>query len=108
MRNPTMSRDGVPRVDLKIAWRMDLRTLGEVLASVHDVEDVDDDLPAAQIRDEIRGALKSKGDDGWIYWTDEMDDDEVATIRVWAMQQVRRAFPELAVAEARAQAGKVG
>lgn len=98
MRNPTMSKDGVPRVDLKISYRMDLRTLTEVLASIHDVGDVDDELPAGQVRDEIRAALKTKGDDGWIYWTDGMDDDEAVSIREWAREQVRRAFPELAVA----------
>lgn len=104
MRNPTMSKDGIPRVDIKIAWRMDLRALANVLASCHYDDNDLDDMPLGAIRDEIRAALKSNGDDGWIYWTDHVDDQgEIDDIRTWAIGQARRAFPELAAAQDRAQ-----
>jgi hypothetical protein len=102
MPDATPSRDGKYRVDLKIKHRLDLNTLARLLASTANDGDFHGDLPTLshrQTRDRIRGVLASSGRDSLISWGDGLEDEERNHTLGWAMEQVARAYPELAAHE---------
>lgn len=107
----TKSRDGQYRITMKVAFRLDLGLLANILASCysdHSLE-MEGSLPTLSqkaVKDAIRDQIADRGlnVDGW---SDQFDTTETMDRFAWATEQVTRAYPELAEVAPRAEPAPV-
>ncbi|MFI6444671.1 hypothetical protein [Kitasatospora sp. NPDC050543] len=99
MAKPTVSKDGKYRIDLRVTFRATTGDLANALASALRHSDELPKLTVRQIRDMVRDEMYARGvfTEGW---ADGFGITETNERFAWAEAQVRRAYPELAKAEA--------
>jgi hypothetical protein len=96
----TLSRDGQYRITMKVAFRLDLGTLANILASAYSGHSLEMEGPLPTLtqkatKEAIREQIENRGlnVDGW---SDQFDTTETMDRFAWANEQVARAYPELA------------
>ena len=103
----TMSKDGFPRFDLRISYRVGLMEMSQYLACylVHngDFDSWDPDwdalpkkLPKATILEYVKEAIQDRGLGFVDGWSDELDFDVTQKLLDYTKGIVLRAYPELA------------
>jgi hypothetical protein len=96
-----MSQDGTYRIDLRITRRVSISDLASYLASALRSVELEQmpKLTAQQIRETAREEMERRGTDYIDGWADEFGMAETNERLAWAVDQIRRAYPELAKAE---------
>ncbi len=95
MKPATLRQNGYQMSTISVAFNVGEHELIAAAATLWEEEDVELNVSKARIESALRKRLHDKGVDGLVYWSDDMDDDEVDKITEWATGQVKRLWPEL-------------
>lgn len=93
---PTMSKDGVARFNMRVNHRIGRDDLIRFLAFDQRYEETFDSYTSQRaVLDTVRFTLLTSGSEAADYWRDGVTEEDADAVEAWATETVDRLFPEL-------------